>query len=30
MIVAVTGHSDEAYVQKARDSGMNEVLIKPV
>lgn len=30
MIVAVTGHSEEAYVQKALDSGMNEVLIKPV
>ena len=30
MIVAVTGHSEDAYVQKALDSGMNKVLIKPV
>ena len=30
MIVAVTGHSEPAYVQKALDSGMNEVLIKPI
>lgn len=30
MIVAVTGHSEEAYVKKALESGMNQVLIKPV
>ena len=30
MIVAITGHSEHVYVQKALDSGMNQVLIKPV
>jgi CheY-like chemotaxis protein len=30
MIVAVTGHSEDAYIQKAQDSGMNKVLIKPI
>lgn len=30
MIVAVTGHSEQVYVQKALDSGMNKVLIKPI
>ena len=30
MIVAVTGHTEPAYVQKALDSGMNMVLEKPI
>tara|TARA_B110000285_G_scaffold196338_1_gene227245 strand:- start:167 stop:412 length:246 start_codon:yes stop_codon:yes gene_type:complete len=30
MIVAVTGHTEPVYVQKALDSGMNMVLEKPI
>ena len=30
IIVAVTGHTEESYVSKAIQSGMNQVLSKPV
>lgn len=30
MIIAVTGHSEQSYIQKALDSGMNMVLSKPI
>ena len=30
IITAVTGHTEKSYVQKAIDSGMNQVLSKPV
>jgi len=30
IIVAVTGHSERAYIEKAFHSGMNQVLPKPV
>lgn len=30
IISAVTGHTEQSYVNKAIDSGMNQVLSKPV
>ena len=30
LIVAVTGHSEESYVERALNSGINYVLSKPV
>ena len=30
VIVAVTGHTEQEYVQKALDSGMNTVIRKPI
>mmetsp|Transcript_9107 Transcript_9107/g.15361 ORF Transcript_9107/g.15361 Transcript_9107/m.15361 type:complete len:101 (-) Transcript_9107:19-321(-) len=30
IISAVTGHSEQSYVERAYDSGMNQVLSKPV
>ena len=30
MIVAVTGHSEQSYINKAMDSGMDQVLSKPI
>ena len=30
VILAVTGHTEEEYVQRAIDSGMNQVLSKPL
>ena len=29
-IIAVTGHSEDSYIKKALDSGMNMVLSKPI
>ena len=29
IIIAVTGHTEEQYIQKCYDSGMNEVLFIP-
>lgn len=29
-IVAITGHSEQAYIQRALNSGMNKVLSKPI
>ena len=30
VITAVTGHTEESYVKKCLDSGMNQVMSKPV
>ena len=30
IITAVTGHTEQAYIDKAISSGMNQVLSKPV
>ena len=30
IIVAVTGHSEPSYIERALDSGMNAVFSKPV
>jgi CheY-like chemotaxis protein len=30
IIIAVTGHTENLYIQRALDSGMNEVIFKPV
>ena len=30
IIVAVTGHTENMYIERALDSGMNEVIFKPV
>ena len=29
IIIAVTGHTEDQYIQRCYDSGMNEVLFKP-
>ena len=29
IIIGVTGHTEDVYIQRALDSGMNEVLFKP-
>jgi len=29
IIIGVTGHTEDSYIQRALDSGMNEVLFKP-
>jgi CheY-like chemotaxis protein len=29
IIIAVTGHTENEYIEKALDSGMNEVIFKP-
>lgn len=29
IIIAVTGHTENQYIQRALDSGMNEVIFKP-
>ena len=29
IIIAVTGHTENQYIQRALNSGMNEVLFKP-
>ena len=30
LIIAVTGHSEKQYIKKAINSGMNQVLSKPI
>lgn len=30
IIIATTGHTEELYVDRAIDSGMNQVLSKPI
>lgn len=30
IIVAITGHTEQAYVERAINSGMNQVLSKPI
>jgi CheY-like chemotaxis protein len=30
LIIAVTGHCEKQYIKKALDSGMNQVLSKPI
>ena len=30
IIIAVTGHTENMYIQRALDCGMNEVIFKPV